>query len=556
MIQGLRVRYIEDDSLVGPTVCEDLRLLGYEAEWRQNGEEGLADFQRGRDNPCDVLLLDLDLSHGGGKLQGEGVLKRLRDEGISLPVIILTADESYAGMLALLRRYGSGPKRLVFDYRLKTVQDPFAGTPDRPAPLRTPRPGAMGVPSERKLLALAIEHAWARHRAPKADIPPAMIGASQAILGLYETLRALAESRMKPPAPVLLVGESGTGKEVAAHLLHHLSSRRDKPFRPVNCGAFVETLMESELFGHAENAFTGAVFHPGILRDAKGGTVFLDEVGELAPALQVKLLRAIEYRKVRGVGELKETDVDVRYVAATNQQLLARIRDGRFRGELFNRLATFIVHIPPLRERREDIPPLLRSFLRDAASKSGDGLPIDDVDHKGIEALLSSPAYSFRAGNLRELKSLVQRGLLRCTITGDRTLAPDHFDWANRMGMAFFQDPPADAPTPEPAAVEDADALFARMIPLAERLGDRLLDGLDAHGPQAPKQATRRFQAVDLEYQLLKAVHRRQAREGMPQGAPTLEQCRRWFGWSSRQAFAAALHRHEVPEPEPDGGSQ
>ena len=187
-----------------------------------------------------------------------------------------------------------------------------------------------------------------------------LIGRSEAALRLRKTIRSVAPH----PATVLLTGETGTGKEVAAQMLHRVSGRRGE-FVGVNCGAFSEGMLESELFGHRKGAFTGAVdHHTGLFRAAEGGTLFLDEVGEMPAALQVKLLRVLESRAVRPVGGTKDIPVDVRVVAATNRDLVAEVQAGRFRSDLYARLSQWLVPLPPLRARREDIPMLVRHALK------------------------------------------------------------------------------------------------------------------------------------------------------------------------------------------------
>lgn len=221
-----------------------------------------------------------------------------------------------------------------------------------------------------------------------ADVP-AIMGRHPAMRTLRRTIAAVAPTDAK----VLIVGESGTGKELVAHAIHEHSGRPG-PFIAVNCGAIPESLAESQLFGHVAGAFTGAqAAHDGFVRAANGGTLFLDEIGELSPVLQPKLLRALEEGKVVPVGRTEPIDVDVRLVAATNRDLLSDVDEGRFRGDLYARLVGYVIHTVPLRERREDVLPLLESFL-------GPDAPAPSPDL--AEALLLHP---FRF-NVRELKEL------------------------------------------------------------------------------------------------------------------------------------------------------
>jgi transcriptional regulator with GAF, ATPase, and Fis domain len=204
-------------------------------------------------------------------------------------------------------------------------------------------------------------------------------------------------------ATVLIQGESGTGKELIAKALHHSSRRAEGPFVAVNCGALPETLLESEIFGHVKGAFTGATGNKrGLFEEAHGGTFLLDEVGEMSPSLQVKLLRALQDGEVRRVGANQPTTVDARVVAATNRDLQQRVREGAFREDLFYRLNVIPVTLPPLRERREDIPLLAETFLERVAQKQGRTVRL------GADAIESLLRYPW-PGNVRELENLMER---------------------------------------------------------------------------------------------------------------------------------------------------
>jgi DNA-binding NtrC family response regulator len=229
-----------------------------------------------------------------------------------------------------------------------------------------------------------------------------LIGVSAAMASLFEMVRAVAPAS----STVLITGESGTGKELVARAIHALSSRADRAFVGVNCGALPDTLLESELFGHVKGAFTDAhQAKKGLFEAAHGGTLFLDEVGETSPAMQVKLLRALQDRRVRRVGGTDEVDVDVRVVAATNAPLEERVKEKRFREDLFYRLQVIPIHTPPLRERREDIPMLAQHFLeRFARAMDKRVLKISDA---AIQAL---GRYSW-PGNVRELENVIERAV-------------------------------------------------------------------------------------------------------------------------------------------------
>ncbi|MBI2114686.1 MAG: sigma-54-dependent Fis family transcriptional regulator, partial [candidate division NC10 bacterium] len=239
-----------------------------------------------------------------------------------------------------------------------------------------------------------------------------LLGASPAMQAIFALIRQAAPS----DANVLITGESGTGKELVAKALHYNSPRAERPFVPVNCAAVPASLLESELFGHVKGAFTGAVAaRRGLFREAEGGTLFLDEIGDMAPELQAKLLRVIEDRAVRPVGSDEAVPVDLRLVAATNKDLPTTIQEGQFREDLYYRLAVIPIHIPPLRERREDIPLLAEHFLRGSAAS---GKAIRGLTPAAMAALLRHPW----PGNARELENVVKRAV---TLTVGEQITPE-----------------------------------------------------------------------------------------------------------------------------------
>jgi two-component system response regulator PilR (NtrC family) len=228
-----------------------------------------------------------------------------------------------------------------------------------------------------------------------------LLGKSRAMQKVFELIGKIHSTRTN----VLITGESGTGKELVARALHTEGSRAKAPFIAVNCGAIPEELMESELFGHKRGAFTGAVSdHAGMFQEASGGTLFLDEIGELSLPLQVKLLRALQERKVKPVGASDEQEVDVRVIAATNRDLEAEVARGAFRADLYYRLNVVEIRIPPLRHRREDIPLLVDHFLRRFAAEHGRALSLSS------EAMRRLETYEF-PGNVRELENVIERAV-------------------------------------------------------------------------------------------------------------------------------------------------
>ena len=232
-----------------------------------------------------------------------------------------------------------------------------------------------------------------------------IIGKSAAMQDLFSAIQAAASSN----ATVLVQGESGTGKELVAGAIHFRSAQSNQPFVAVNCSALSETLLESELFGHVRGAFTGAMRdRKGRFEEAHGGTVFLDEIGEVSPYIQVKLLRVLQEREIERVGESTRRRIDIRVIAATNKDLGQLVKDGNFREDLYYRLKVFPISIPPLRERREDIPLLVEHFIRIHNQKTGK--PIQDIDRTAMQVMMSHGW----PGNVRELENAVEHAFVLC----------------------------------------------------------------------------------------------------------------------------------------------
>ncbi len=233
-----------------------------------------------------------------------------------------------------------------------------------------------------------------------------IVGNSQAMIKIYNTIKQVADTR----ANLLITGESGTGKELIALAIHENSSRKDKPFTVIHCGGIPETLMESELFGHKKGAFTGAIDHKkGLFEVSDGGTAFLDEVAELTPAIQVKILRVVQEKAFKPVGETQDVEVDVRIISATNKNLEDEVIAGNFREDLFYRLNVIHIDIPPLRERMEDLPPLAQHFLEKYARDMGKSI------HKLSSYALDMLARYDFPGNIRELENMIERSVAMAT---------------------------------------------------------------------------------------------------------------------------------------------
>jgi DNA-binding NtrC family response regulator len=284
-----------------------------------------------------------------------------------------------------------------------------------------------------------------------------LIGESAALKQAYSLIERVAEVRCN----VIIQGESGTGKELAARAIHNLGPNPDAPFIVVDCGALSDTLLESELFGHEKGAFTGAsAMKRGLFEVARGGTVFLDEIGNISEAMQIKLLRVIQERQITRVGGVQPIDVDVRCLVATNADLQSLVRDGRFRADLFHRLNVVTITMPPLRERREDIPALLQHFVALYAREYG--REVRGFDEDSVRRLQN---YAW-PGNVRELKNLVERHL----VLADRPVM--HLDVLPQAAAAA---------TPAAGMTDD----FPSLQELEQRYIDRVLAHCDGNRTQA-----------------------------------------------------------------------
>ncbi|OJH41456.1 sigma-54-dependent transcriptional regulator [Cystobacter ferrugineus] len=367
-----RVLVVDDHVEMARLLADALSDAGYTVDVATSGREALAAV-RGR--VLDAVVCDLRME----QVDGFDVLAAVREADPTLPVLIMTAFGGVENAVEAMRRgaahYFTKPFRL--DEVLLYVQRAIA---------------------ERRL---REENRALRQAVGDRSAFAALVGRSAPLRALYELIERVAHSH----APVLVRGESGSGKELVARALHFEGPRQAGPFVAINCTAIPNALLESELFGHVKGSFTGATTpRRGLFLEADGGTLFLDEIGDMAPELQAKLLRVLEDGEVRAVGADAARKVDVRVVAATHQELEARVREGKFRQDLFYRLNVVPLRVPPLRERREDIPLLVEHFI----AKSRERNPRARLTGFTPEALAALAAAPW-PGNVRELENLVER---------------------------------------------------------------------------------------------------------------------------------------------------
>jgi two-component system, NtrC family, response regulator HydG len=368
-----QILVVEDEEVVRDLLLKTLEEEGYRGVGVSSGEEGLRRMEK---DLFDVVLLDLNLPG----MHGMNVLSAAPATQTDAQFIVMTAFGSVDTAVEAM-------KLGAFDY----VNKPF-------------RTEELLLALRRALEATELRREVASLRTRASDeIRSRILGKTPAIQRVFDLIERVAPTR----ANVLIVGETGTGKELVARAIHDASGRVRRPFMPVNCSALTETLLESELFGHLKGAFTGAVQGKrGLIETAQGGTLFLDEVATIPLATQVKLLRVLQERKVTPVGGTEPVPVDFRLVAASNEDLEERVRDGTFREDLYYRLNVFPIRVPPLRERKEDIPILANAFrIRFAEENGVEAPPILP------ETLSRMMAYDW-PGNVRELENVIERSLI------------------------------------------------------------------------------------------------------------------------------------------------
>ncbi len=382
-----RVLIVDDENLVRWSLAERLRAEDREILEAGTAAEALDKAATG----VDLVLLDYKLPDDNGL----SVLKRLRALDPDTVVIMLTAHKSVETVVDAM-------KAGAFDYATKPFDlDDVA------------------IRVERALDATRLrrELRTLRDSLSRPHTVSSIIGESRVMAAIKALARKVAES---PGSTVLITGESGTGKDLIAKVIHYASSRAARPFLNITCSALPETLLESELFGHERGAFTDARNQKrGLLEQADEGTVFLDEIGEMVPALQAKLLRVLEEKSFRRVGGSGDIHVDVRVIAATNRNLEDLVREGKFRDDLYYRLNVLRMELPPLRDRAEDIPLLAQHFVEDFGREFK--RPVRGLAPEAIDVLMS---YSW-PGNVRELRNMIERAVL---LSDGDALQPSDFD--------------------------------------------------------------------------------------------------------------------------------
>jgi len=421
---GQKILVVDDEDKMRRVLEIMLQRMGYQISVAEDGEQALEQCKL---DSFDLVISDLRMPG----IDGAALLERLRSSGNSVPFIVVTAHGSIESAVAAMKKGAS-------DYILR--------------------------PFDIDTLKLAIDRVFAAERMRQQNAflraelekgKSGLIGDSAAMMRIHEEIRLVAPSK----TPVLITGETGTGKELVAHAIHQSSPRSDRLFVAINCAAIPSTMIESELFGYEKGAFTGA--HKdriGKFELASGGTVFLDELPEMPTVLQAKLLRVLQDNVIERLGGNRRIPLDIRVVAATNREPRRAIEEGRLREDLYYRINVFSIDLPPLRQRREDIPQLARQFISDLC---GAGLPAKGITSQALELLES---YNW-PGNVRELKNIIERAVV---LSPGAMLDVEHFpiEWAPEPLLAETRQPVEAVDLDLNRAV---DAVESRMIAEALR---------------------------------------------------------------------------------------
>lgn len=422
---GAHILVIDDDPIVADSLAEFLAREGHHATTCATGDEAIATLES-MDDDIEVAVCDLSLPG----MSGIDTLKAINDISPSTVVIMLTGYGTIESAVETI-------KLGAVDYLTKPVVDDE---------LR------MSLEKALRQQALRAENRMLRAQLDERFGLDSIVGADHRMLKIYDLIEAVAPSK----TTVLMTGESGVGKSLIAHAIHRRSPRRDGPFVEIACGSIPETILESELFGHAKGAFTGAhADKTGKFLAADGGTIFLDEINSASPAMQLKLLRVLQERRFEPVGSNETIEVDVRVVLASNESLESLVAEGRFRQDLYYRINVVRIDVPPLRERPADIPLLADHFVATHAKEIGK--QITGFREDAIDALRR---YAF-PGNVRELSNIVERAVV---LSQRQSLGIDDLP-----SHVLNNTPPEELVAATEAMIDDASAPWAPM-PLAEAL--------------------------------------------------------------------------------------
>jgi DNA-binding NtrC family response regulator len=403
-----RLLLVDDDEAACRLLSEVLEREAYRVVSALSTDEAISKLEE--EGPFDAVLTDLRMP----RKSGLDLLRIVRDRDPEALVLVLTAFGDAAAA-------GEAIRAGAYD---------FISKPYDIASLRETLGRALG----RRRLAKRRSGPTASPNGADEPEDLALVGHSPAIIDVMKTLARVAASQ----ATVLVLGETGTGKELVARTIHRYSERASRRFVTVNCSALAEGLLESELFGHVKGAFTGAATsRPGLFREADKGTLFLDEIGDISPGLQARLLRALQEHEIVPLGTETPVKIDVRVIAATHRDLPELVRQGRFREDLYYRLDVVTLSLPPLRERRQDVPLLVDHFLRTLSSRHGRG-PVA-VDPEAQRRLLG---YDW-PGNIRELQNVLERAVL---LAEQGVIGPEHLATSVRPSAAALPDPSGEPP--------------------------------------------------------------------------------------------------------------
>lgn len=394
-----RILVVDDDPVILKAAEKVLGSSGFEVS---TAGDALRALKLLEDIPYDLVLTDLRMPD----MDGLELLKRIKALHPSTEVIIITGFGTIKSAVEALK-FGA------YDY----IEKPF-----------TPESLINAVKSCLEKRRLLFENIQLKKEVQGLYRLENIVGSSQAMQRVFNLISQVAATN----STVLITGESGTGKELVARAIHYNSPRKNAPFIVVDCCTIPESLIEAELFGHAKGAFTGAISaKKGLLELAHSGTIFFDEIGNLGLSVQAKLLRLLQEREFRPVGSSKVVNVDVRFIAATNKDLLQLVKEGKFREDFFYRLNVFPIRLPPLRDRKEDIPALAQHFLKKYAEETG-----LDVRHISAEAMRILTGYDW-PGNVRELENVIHRAVI---LADSHTIRPEHIQ-IEGAGIEIFSAP-------------------------------------------------------------------------------------------------------------------